>query len=197
MKELNQPYNNFKGGKLKKVKIFAGRFQPFHYGHLEVFEKSIEKLKEHEILILAAISPFQMSHPADAHFAKIAEEHHQNNRNPWGIESILQVTNKIVQVYSNEHKNKKIITTLIPRPDYGWDVITRWFNCERIWIIPNAQEEFDDEKEKFFLSKGDNVLRYQDTQEISGWDLRNSFYQDNITMFKKHVPDFLHDIYLT
>jgi cytidyltransferase-like protein len=175
------------------IYIFAGRFQPFHNGHLQVLQQACEKLTSNDTLVLAVISPFKSDDVADESFLESSLEHHHPNRNPWDISVPLKA---ITQIAQSCHCCDQIITTLMPRPEYGWRTITEWFPQKRIWVIPSADEAFDEKKSDFFKKMGDTVVRFEDTTEISGRELRNWYKEGNHKSFIENVPECVGNIYL-
>ena len=92
--------------------IFKGRFQPFHNGHLEVVERSIQLMKPEDVLIIAALTkPFAVSEITDMEFGKKVSEHFLPERNLWGPLVALEAISKIAEKY-NEYS--RIFMTLKP-----------------------------------------------------------------------------------
>jgi len=172
--------------------IFAGRFQPFHNGHKQVFDKICEKMSSTDVLVLAVVSPYTSDNIKDKSFAEASTEHHEADRNPWYVYVPLMAVSRIARLCP---RSEQVITTLLPRPEYGWDIIEKWFPNDRVWIIPNAGEDFDDKKSGYFRSLGDRVERISDTTGESGWNLRKLYKEGNYNEFKQHVPEGIAEIY--
>lgn len=176
-----------------KYYIFKGRFQPFHNGHLQVVNKVLDMLKQGDMLVIAAMCRFD--YPIDIidkDFSEEAFEHTLPERNPWGSVVALEAISEVSKVLSGKHK---IITTLMPYPNLAWNIIKMWFPANRVWVIPDAGESFDDAKEKFYESQGEKVIRIVDDSNISGRELRDYYYAKNSHDFFTGVPEFLHSIY--
>ena len=173
--------------------IFAGRFQPFHNGHMQVLQQACEMLTPTDTLVLAVVSPFKSNNIVDEGFLESALEHHQPDRNPWDVSLPLKA---ITQIAQSCHCANQIITTLIPRPEYGWHTIAEWFPKNRIWVIPSADEMFDEKKSDFFKKMGDSVKRFEDTTCISGRELRNWYSEGNHKAFIEYIPECVGNIYL-
>lgn len=175
--------------------IFAGRFQPFHNGHFQILESLVEHAKEGDNIIVAIVSQTQdNSKIIDSEFTNKAKEHHSPERNPWSAVTRLVALQKLVSSFVNEQIN--ISVTIIPRPDLGWETIINWFPCNRIWVIPDAGEKFDENKSVFFKSKGEEVLRLKENTNISGWELRESIKNNDVTIFRKSTPSMVQEIYI-
>lgn len=173
--------------------IFKGRFQPFHNGHLQIVERAISMLDKNDILVLAAMCPFDYPvEVVDKEFSERAEEHRLPERNPWGSTVALEAISEVSKQYANRHK---IITTLMPYPNLAWPVVKNWFPKNRIWIIPDSGEEFDNIKADFYVRQGEYVIRILDDTGISGKELREYFQIKATEKFLKGIPDFLHKIY--
>lgn len=175
------------------VYIFAGRFQPFHNGHMQVFQQICEKLTPTDTLALAVVAPFESEDIRDMDFLKASKEHHLPSRNPWDVTVSLSA---VTQIARASHYNGQIITTLLPRPEYGWKTIVSWFPQKRIWVIPQAEEDFDDKKSAYFTKMGDKTIRFQDTTNISGRELREYYKKGQFEEFASKIPNGLADIYL-
>ena len=173
--------------------IFPGRFQPFHQGHMQVFEKACNLLKNDDILVLAVVSPFMADYVADEGFAQLASEHHLSERNPWNVCVPMMA---ISQVAKSSSYYNQIITTLIPRPELGWRVIEKWFPGERTWIVPLANESFDEHKTVFFGKLNDAVIRLEDNSGVSGRELRELYAKGHYDEFMSYIPDCIGDTFI-
>lgn len=176
------------------VYIFAGRFQPFHKGHMQVFQQICEKLNPTDLLVLGVIAPFHSTDIKDMSFLESSKEHHLPNRNPWDVAVPLSAISKVVR---SSHYQNQIITTLLPRPEYGWETIKLWFPQKRIWVIPFAEEEFDEKKSEYFTKMGDKVIRFEDKTGISGRELREYYEKNLYEEFAVNLPEGLADIYFS
>jgi len=178
--------------------IFAGRFQPFHVGHFEVVRQSLENSVPGDVLILAAISSDPASKLAvDESFALVAAEHHLPERNPWPVPIRLLALSAIATHFQETFHNIPIAVSAIPRPDYGWETVRAWFPGSRIWVIPNADEAFDEAKAEFFKSKGEQVIRFADHSKVSGKELRELWHTGNHEQLKPYLPHCVHKAYLS
>jgi len=173
--------------------IYAGRFQPFHNGHLQVLQQACKILMPTDTLVLAVVSPFESNNVVDENFLKSSLEHHLPARNPWNVSVPLRA---ITQIAQSCDCRGQIITTLIPRPEYGWHTITEWFPQKRVWVIPSADETFDEKKSDFFKKMGDSVIRFKDDTGISGRELRNWYSNGNHKSFTEYIPECVGNIYL-
>lgn len=178
--------------------LFAGRFQPFHVGHLEVLRSAFGGLQEGQVLVVAAIAPFPRAVGAcDAEFLAAAAEHHSLERNPWNLAIRLEAIGALVHELRAEYPGRRVVITPMPRPDYAWSVVELWFPGDRIWVIPTAGEGFDEEKAAFFQRRGDRVLRYDDRSNVSGRALRELWLQRRSAEMAEFIPGPMRAAYLS
>lgn len=174
------------------VYIFAGRFQPFHNGHMEVLKELCKKINSTDFVVLGVIAHYELQDIKDKVFFEASKEHHLPERNPWELSVSLEAISSIAR--SGQFK-QQIITTILPRPECAWEIIKVWFPTKRIWVIPMAGEDFDDQKSIFFNKMGDEVIRFPDTTGVSGRDLRDLYKKGQYEEFLANVPKGLADIY--
>lgn len=174
--------------------IFAGRFQPFHNGHLEIVEKAISNLSNDDFLVIGIVTAFKGLAVIDNSFADNAIEHHLVERNPWFPLVPLKAVTHLSKVLN---KSNQIIITVLPSPDSSWQEISNWFPKNRKWIIPEADEDFDEKKADFYRRQGETVIRYKECSNVSGRELRDYFFKGDYENFKKYIPAQIADIYWT
>ena len=176
------------------VYIFSGRFQPFHNGHKQVFEQLCKKVNATDTIVLGVIAPFEPKEAdiKDREFYYASEEHHKPDRNPWEVTVPLYAVSRVARL---SHYSGRIITTLLPRPECGWQTIQSWFPQKRIWVIPSAGEDFDEKKYEYFTKMGDEVIRFPDITNISGRELRGFYKNRQYKEFACNVPEEIVDIY--
>ena len=181
---------------MKRQVIFAGRFQPFHFGQKTVIRDAMTLIAPEDVFVLGVIAQMGIEIPAaDQKFAEAAEEHHRPERNPWPLWVRIMALMEVAKSIEQFVPQRKIIVTAIPRPDYGWRQIQTWFSGPRIWVIPVAQEYFDEQKAAFFEAMGDQILRCKDDSGISGRELRNMWEKGLVDNMKKHLPECVHSAY--
>jgi len=159
---------------------------------MQVFQQLCDHLTPTDTLVLGVIAPYVSNDVKDEEFLKASEEHHHPDRNPWDISVPLAAVSKVAL---SSHHAGQIITTLLPRPEYGWKIITDWFPYKRIWVIPSAGEFFDEQKKEYFEKLGDQVIRFKDDTGISGRELREFYKRGEYEKFVTNVPEGLANIY--
>ena len=140
---------------------------------MKVFQHLCKQIKATDIIVLGVIAPFlpKEADIKDNEFFMASEEHHLPDRNPWEVSVPLYAVSRIARL---SHYSGQIITTLLPRPECGWQTITSWFPQDRIWVIPSAGEEFDEKKQDYFTKMGDKVIRFEDTTIMKKVNLQSS-----------------------
>jgi hypothetical protein len=177
--------------------IFAGRFQPFHVGHFDVTAAAVSTLRQDDVLVLAAIAPgVPIKDPLNKEFTKAAEEHHRPERNPWPLPIRLLALTSVANHFRGLYPHSAIIVSAVPRPDYELHTLQSWFPGERIWVIPEAKEEFDHAKMRFFEMNGEQVVRRTDPTNVSGRELRRLWELGKVEEMKIHIPPCVHAAYL-
>lgn len=161
-----------------RVWIVSGRFQPFHGGHLAVARSACAAMPWDSTLVLAVVAPLKGLPDTPNEFASIAEEHHSPDRNPWSITTRLMALVRVVQALSVDYPETSVVASAIPRPDLGWETLVSWFPGERTWVVPDAQEDFDNAKVDYFLENGDAVVRFKDETNVDGRLIRSRFASD-------------------
>jgi len=162
----------------ERVWIFAGRFQPFHEGHLMVARGACAAMPRDAALILGAVAPMTGNSEPVSDFSLAAREHQLPERNPWNIATRLAALAEVSMLLSREYPEKLIISTALPRPDISWPILQNWFAGKRTWVIPSAGESFDEIKAEYFRQMGDQVMRFSDSSNIDGRIIRSAFAQD-------------------
>ena len=155
------------------VYIFTGRFQPVHNGHVSFIENFIDNYPNDKF-ILAIIRDCLKSELA-SDFDIIGNTNFQNEKNPFSSSQVLEMISTVF----HSRLPGKVLTTLLPRPsDLIWQVIdSLFFNEERIWIFPSPedpeQRKWEDQKAKFYESKGEKIIRIPVSKSVSSTEIRD------------------------
>jgi hypothetical protein len=179
----------------QRVWILSGRFQPFHWGHLAVARSACAAMPDDCTLILAVVAPLIGDKVTNNDFTLIAEEHHTAERNPWTLTTRLLALQEVAELLYREYPGTSVAVSAIPRPDLGWDTLLRWFPGDRTWIVPDAQEDFDEAKVSYFREKGENVIRFNGETSVDGRLLRARFAVD-ASSASLLLPDMVRDAYV-
>lgn len=173
--------------------IYTGRFQPFHNGHLSLIHCLCTSYPE-EIICLAIIKdmPFfniksKFDEQADTMLSKV--------RNPLSSDVALVLVNRVIKKlpYNN------IVVTLMPRASLeSWGYITSLFDCDRTWVFTKnttCQDEWEDEKCKFYKTQGEKVIRIPIEKDIEGTIIRQAIksheYDKLVTMVPAEVLEYI------
>jgi hypothetical protein len=166
--------------KRENLWILSGRFQPFHWGHLAVARSACAAMPGDSTLILAIVAPLIEVVEESGEFTSVAREHHTEDRNPWTVTTRLLALARVAEILSRDYPGKRISVSSIPRPDLGWRTLQAWFPGHRTWVVPDADEQFDEAKVAYFREKGEQVIRFNGETEMDGRSLRAQFAKDSI-----------------
>ena len=118
-------------------------------------------------------------------FDIISEDNFLPDRNPFSVTNVLSMISAIAQ----KHYPNRILTTLLPRPSiYTWDIIKALLPEKRIWIIHKRGEKWDEDKAKFFIQMGDDVLRIPCQRYSNGKIIRELLSKNEISSIREFVP---------
>lgn len=83
----------------------------------------------------------------------------------------------------------------MPVPNYAWNLINDWVTQNRIWVIPDAGEEFDNDKAAFYSRMNESIIRVPDCSGVSGRELRKAYFADDFDFFSNNIPSSIVDLY--
>jgi len=170
---------------MKSILILPSRFQPFHNDHLKTLRIALNKTSG-QIFLGIVVNTIQ-SEKTINDFEIEARKHNSPERNPFTpVERITMIRDCLQEEFVNDFF--RIIPILLPRPEANWTLIKNMFNYTRIWVVPDAGEEFDNMKANFFESMGDRVLRIKMNSEVDGYSIRSSIKSDTDS-WRDSVPN--------
>jgi cytidyltransferase-like protein len=154
--------------------IQLGRFQPFHVGHLEIARKAMEKYPN-EALLIGVIVPHG---PTKDHFSpeaqrldEAATKRIKPEDNPW---SALARVRAVRRAVAKELSNQAIEVIPVPRPETAWQFFTTLIPENRIWVLPEERDEFEQAKYNMYTAAGDKVCEVKmDRSIVSGTEIRD------------------------
>lgn len=173
--------------------IFTGRFQPLHKGHISFLE-CIKKQHPDDLLIICIIRNTYKHGDYDglSNFCRESLQKHQHYNNPlpnWNRYVLLSLAVKSNQLLKN---NTEIIFR--NRSDIDWEDSVIDLPKNRVWVLPKySKESFDFEKQKYYLSKNEQVelIDFFDTNtNYSAGHIRRQLKNEG----KECKFDFLPDI---
>jgi nicotinamide mononucleotide adenylyltransferase len=153
--------------------VFPGRFQPYHNGHHRTLSKYFSVYKAPLIIgIIINKLPVDFNTNEISDFDLVAEQHHLEEKNPF---SFWERYKMISSIWANEITNGQIILLPLPRPQgppKWWQFVIEFLPPKRFWVIPTSTDDFDEQKNKYYLSVGEKVVRIGDSKELSGEKIR-------------------------
>ncbi len=149
------------------IGIVIGRFQPFHFGHIWLIQKALEKFEK--VIIL------------------IGSSNKNDSNNPWSLDMRKQMLHKFVQEQNLENRIIKI-SELKDLPDDN-----EWFNLVIEKIGTNNFTIVGDNEwvNQIFEAKGYEVFRigYYNRDVYEGTKIRELFHHKKD--LKKSVPSYV------
>ena len=158
------------------VYIYAGRFQPFHLGHMSVVSRTLET--GNTPLVIGVIINTVKSGAALTEAARrvseygdVAQDPEKNPLDPLTRVSLIRAA-CIAACFED-----KVTVTVIPRPERHWEMIQQLFRAPRCWILPDKIDSFDSLKADFYQEQGDKVVRAGVNPLTSGTLVRSRLAQ--------------------
>lgn len=142
--------------------LFAGRFQPFHNGHLQVIDAIFNVCSTQLwLLVVRGVSDIE----TDA----IGAEHFVPKKNPFPLNTTVGALQEI-----SVRLQKKFIPIIVPQPSsqLGFQCIKCVFPENRIWYIPDSGDPWDDKKADHYLALGEKVVRISAPRLTTGTRIR-------------------------
>ena len=163
--------------------IYPGRMQPPHRDHVAFLRDVAHAVHAlGETLWVGLIVPrydLECEHP----LARRSAAHHLPERNPFTYEERAQMLAAALP----ELVGSVIRTVPLPPPERAWSAVEQLFTAPRIWIVPRANESFDEAKAAFFTEKGDAVIRPAQRVTTNGHVVRQLLAKDDPS-WMDHVP---------
>ena len=182
------------------ARIFSGRFQPLHRGHIKFLE-AIKQKHPDDILIICIIrnTAFPPKSENATGFGIESKEKHQPINNPlpnWNRYYLLSLevkTNKLLA------KNTEIIFR--DRSDINWAESVSDLPEERVFVFPKySKEAFDTEKQKYYQMQHESIefLDFYDQNEMfSGAEIRNRIRIDREQTDLSFLPESCQEYFRT
>lgn len=173
--------------------IFTGRFQPFHNGHLSIIEY-LSKRFPNEIICVAIIKDYPFS-GGKSNFDKRVDIELSKKSNSLDAEKTLHIITNILQ--NRGYKNT--VVTLMPRASSeSWKVIEFLFDCNRIWVFTDNQEQpdsWEELKRNFYVSMNENIILVPIKKDINGTDIRIRLQNKEYEILREFLPKEVIDFY--
>lgn len=175
--------------------LFAGRFQPFHVGHLDSMQRLIEEHRPSELVlcVLGGV-PDGFVDEEESDLRTHAQAHHVAERNPWPLTTTMAAAARICSHLVQAHPSLLAAPLSMPRMDLAWPFVERWIPAPRCWAVPQTIDAFSMAKRDFFLGHGDEVVLFDEQRITSGEFIRSSMAAGD-PLTRTLIPDLVHDIY--
>lgn len=169
--------------------VLPGRLQPPHNDHLELICRAIElATRTQPVAVALLVAAPEHGPPRDA-FDEEARRHHEPARCPF---SFWERKRMLEAALDPAHLARVDIVPL-PRPEQAWEWVSAVFPGRRTWIVPDSGEAFDDEKARFFRSRGDAVHRVALPPTTDGRLVR-ALISARDPRLAQHVPPAVRDL---
>ncbi len=168
--------------------VLIGRFQPFHNGHAALVRTTLESvLPDDGYLMIGVIGPSIGAETSlDARLTGRALAHHVVERNPFAASARLRA---IVAWLDGENvSGNRAIASLVPRPDHYLDLVRGWFERDPVMIVPDSDDDFDNEKVRFFEDRQLVVVRVAQPRLVSGEEIRRSLAGGDLGALDRLCP---------
>jgi len=152
------------------IHILPGRHQPPHFDHVAIIRRALSMFDGPLVVALVTHHPTTESirHP----LVEEGDAHHRPERTPFSYLERKQMLDAAFEELLSCEERERVELLPLPRPELSWAYVESVFAEERVWIVPDVGERFDDEKAEFFRSKGDRVVRVPLKPTVSGYSVR-------------------------
>lgn len=173
--------------------IFTGRFQPFHNGHLSIIEY-LSKKYPNEIICVAIIKDYPfLEEKSD--FDKRVDIELSKKSDALDAEKTLHIITNILQ--NRGYKNT--VVTLMPRASSeSWKVIESLFDCNRIWVFTDNQQQpdsWEELKRNFYVSMNEDIILVPIEKTVNGTDIRFRLKNKDYEILRESLPKEVIDFY--
>lgn len=156
--------------------ILPGRHQPPHNDHLLVLERALD---------VAHVVPSALPETHATRFERLALEENDPSRAPFTLLERIAMFDAELASWSPEQRAR--VTLLgIPRPESDPRLIDAMFPGERVWLVSDLGDVFDDAKARWFGARGDRVVRIPLDKTTDGRRVRAAL--DDPETLRRHVP---------
>lgn len=144
--------------------VWAGRFQPFHLGHVSFLDRICLTF---DGPIVVAVIASSTSEPSDAYSAE-ANLQHRVAKNPLTTWERLMM----IRIYLEEKGlTNRIIPIGIPRPDTYWSMVRGFYPPKRVLCFSD-RNTFETQKVEHWRSMGEAVRVFPSEVGTSGTEFK-------------------------
>lgn len=162
--------------------ILPGRHQPPHNDHLRILERALD-IAPHVVVGLI-VHRVREGAPASA-FERLAREENDPARAPFTLLERIAMFEAALASWPAAPRAR--VTLLgIPRPEADPPLLEAMFPGERVWLVPDLGDAFDDAKALWFASRGERVVRIPLEKTTDGRRVRAALHDPEA--LRCHVP---------
>ena len=159
--------------------ILPGRHQPPHNDHLRIIERALELAPR---LVVGLIVHAAAAGEPQSAFERIAREENAAERAPFTLLERIEMLHAAL----TPRQRERVTLVGMPRPEADPALVRAMFPGERVWLVPDVGDAFDDEKARWFESAGERVLRIALEKTTDGRRVRAAL--DSPQELRHHVP---------
>lgn len=166
--------------------ILPGRHQPPHFDHLRLISAVLER-RPGELYVGLIVSPPAHGAPA-SDFEREARLHQQAERAPFSFDLRRRLLEAALAEHLAPSERARVHVIALPRPEAHFELIEALFPERRVWVVPEVGEAFDELKARYFVERGDEVLRVPMQSRVSGQTVRALIQAEAWRQLETHVP---------
>lgn len=173
--------------------ILTGRFQPLHYGHLNLLLEARKRFPYNPIIVCIIEKVYSES-DKDTFTKDVLKFLPQNNQLPnWERYMLLDYAIKGFDML-----NEKTYIVFRSNPNIDWEASLIDLPRNRVWLFPkNVQENFDRQKKIDYLNRGENFIEIE-TNDYENY--HGSIFRDKLLSGKiddlNFLPKWCHDYFI-
>jgi nicotinamide mononucleotide adenylyltransferase len=168
------------------VHILPGRHQPPHDDHVALIRSALSRVVPSTLYVGLIVSPPPEGDPVDAMEAE-ARRQNEPPRCPFTFDQRRRLVEAAMFDCLLPEESALVRVIPLPRPEVSWTLVEAMFPEERVWIVPDVGEAFDDMKATYFRAKGDRVIRLALRTRTDGRRVRALIENDDPEL-SEHVP---------
>jgi len=156
-----------------KYLIVTGRFQPLHFGHLDLFRNVITEFGLHLIICILRKEEkknIDLNELGASEFEKMCYAVQSEANNPLPNWQRLELLNTAIR--NDKFLKDRVTIMLRDRPDTDWEKSIQDLPENRIWIFNTSNSKFDRAKVEFYRDKQEETITVNYPSLINGTDIR-------------------------
>lgn len=162
--------------------ILPGRHQPPHNDHLRILERALDVAPR--VVVGLIVHCAREDEPATA-FERLAHEENDPSRAPFTLLERIAMFEAALAPWAADLRAR--VTVLgIPRPESDPTLVDGMFPGERVWLVPDLGDAFDDAKARWFSARAERVVRIPLEKTTDGRRVRAAL--DDPEALRRHVP---------